>query len=236
MKKSLLLLIWLCSTSSLLFAQDFGKTLVTGSISFSTEKHSISMGNLQEQTRNTFSIRPQVGFFVSPSVAVGVSAGYTREYFSDPYSNPYYYQGSTYDIPVEWTTNQYSAGPFLRIYTSITPKIAFFGHGEAYYQTGKTVSDRDFSNLPPSPNITWDTTEPSFTQKGGGFKLQPGIVFFPTNTIGIEATVGNVGYFSSKSETEGSNYSSKSSGFNANFGLSSVSLGISLYLGRTASE
>jgi hypothetical protein len=224
--KKLLLLIALCSTPSLLFAQDFGKTLITGSISFSTEKQSTPGTNLQEQTRNTFSIRPQVGFFVSPAIAVGISAGYAREYYRHLNSN-YYYQGIGYNIPTEWTGNYYSAGPFVRMYTSITPKIAFFGHAEAYYQTGKSVSERDFSNLPPDPSISGDMTEYSITQKDGGFKLQPGIVFFPTNTIG---------YSSSKSEMEGSNSSSKSSGFSANFGLSSVSLGISLYLGRTASE
>ncbi|AKQ46990.1 hypothetical protein TH63_17235 [Rufibacter radiotolerans] len=129
--KKFLLLLGLCSAPSFLFAQDFGKTLVTGSISFSTEKHSISIGNLQEQKRNSFSIRPKVGFFVGPAIAVGISAGYTRDYYSDLNSNNYYYQGVGYNIPTEWTGNYYSAGPFVRIYTSLTPKFAFYGHGEA---------------------------------------------------------------------------------------------------------
>ena len=101
---------------------------------------------------------------------------------------------------------------------------------------GKYVTERDLSNVPSDPTIVWGPEKYTNTQKGGGLNLQPGIVFFPTNTIGVEATVGNIGYSSFKSETENSDFSSKSSGFSANFGLSSVFFGISLYLGRTATE
>jgi hypothetical protein len=147
--KKFLLLIGLCSAPSFLFAQDFGKTLVTGSMSFSTDKRSPSSGYFGEQTRRTFSIQPQVGFFVSPAIAVGVSAGYAHE-FSSQSSNSYY-NGTMYNVPSKLRGNHFNVGPFARIYTSVSPKIAFFGHAGAYYQTGKYVTERDFSNLPADP-------------------------------------------------------------------------------------
>ncbi len=125
----------------------------------------------------------------------------------------------------ENTQNEYSVGPFIRLYKPIGNRVAFFGQGSAYYSFGKSKYESTYPNSTPS-------TTP---YKELGVNLSPGLVFFPTQTLGLEVTLGKAGYYSSKSEPEDSE-PFKSRGFDVAFGLSNVSLGISLYLGRTAAE
>lgn len=75
--------------------------------------------------------------------------------------------------------------------------------------------------------------------KGKSWEIQaninPGLTYFATKRIGIEATFGNIGYRLEK------NNNNRESGFqsemttqqlNANFSLSSLSLGVRVYLGK----
>ncbi|KAA3440326.1 hypothetical protein [Rufibacter hautae] len=223
MKRTLIILI-LCGASALANAQNFGKTLISGSVNFTSSKNNFNQSAGQEAKINSFSINPQVGFFLSPIVALGVSATYTRGTYSSSYPTNYP-DNVPRNISYTSISNSYSGGPFVRVYKSITPKFGFFGHGTGYYTYSKSKTEHEDDFVQTTPSIG----------KGGGVSINPGVVFFPTNTIGVEATLGRIGYSSHKTESEG--YTPiDSSGFEANLGLSTFTLGISLYLGRTASE
>jgi len=88
------------------------------------------------------------------------------------------------------------------------------------------------------------TTEPRFTPdpppmetRGSGYNinLSPGLVYFIKPTIGIEARLGSVGYSSVYSEDRISGqkiYHRQENYFTADFGISSIFLGASVYFGE----
>src|SRR5687767_5830997 len=89
--KKLLLLLALCGASSLTFAQDFGKTLISGSINYHQEKHDSNSDFFHPIKESTFSFNPKLGFFLSPNLALGVLAGYARS------SNSFISRGYSYN-------------------------------------------------------------------------------------------------------------------------------------------
>ncbi|RNI32219.1 hypothetical protein EFA69_02515 [Rufibacter immobilis] len=224
--KKLFIIAALLGSATLSHAQDFGKTLITGAVSYSSSKTENGDTNFDSKN-STFSLNPKVGFFVSPRFAIGVSAGYESRSTPQLINLPIY-NGNGYNtayVQIDYETKTFNVGPFVRLYQPVGNKAAFFGQANAYYSSGK-------SEYEDTPNVTFST----YSNKGGGVSLAPGFVFFPTNTLGLELTMGNIGYTMMKSEPEGSDSSTKTSSFNANLGLSSVSLGVSLYLGRSVSE
>ncbi|MBC3539596.1 hypothetical protein ACFSC6_18900 [Rufibacter sediminis] len=222
MKKTLIILS-LCCISVLVQAQDFGKTLITGSIGYSTYKAESTISSNSGSENSRFSFYPKIGFFVSPRVAVGLAAG--LETYSSPQNVGIIVNGQYESITLDQKSRSYDVGPFVRVYQALGSKAAFFGQANAYYRYGKS----EYEDAPNAPGL-------SSTSKGGGVNLSPGFVFFPTDKIGLEFTMGTIGYSQLKSESEGSSAEYKSKSFDANLGLSSVTLGVSLYLGRTAAE
>lgn len=213
--KNLILITLFCFTSSLVSAQDFGKTLLSGSIGYSSSNDQSS--NSIEIKSNQFQISPKYGVFVTPNLVIGALAAYTSQSMDYPQSS---YDGTNFQF---WTyerrNNSFSVGPFARLYHPISQHFAFFGQGLATFNYGK----EKFSQALPSPS------ESSY--KGGNISLSPGVVFFPSNTIGVELSLGNLGYNYQKSNND-SEYNS----FNLGFGLSTATVGISLYLGRIGAE
>ncbi|RNI26887.1 outer membrane beta-barrel protein [Rufibacter latericius] len=221
--KKLFIAAVLCSTPIWAFAQDFGKTLISGSASYSSSKTESNFSD-DNQKNHRFAINPKVGFFVSPNWAMGLSAGY--ESSTSPSPAIVLVNGNYINLLVDYDSHSYTAGPFVRYYKAMGNKAAFFGQASANYIYVKS----EYEELP----VNYIST-PS-TNKGGEVNITPGFVFFPSNTIGLEFMMGTIGYSQMKYGTDGSDYSSKSNSFNASFGLSSLSLGLSLYLGRTTAE
>lgn len=211
--KKLTLLITFCSLSVLSYAQDFGRTLVSGSFSYSSGESEADPSS----EGHSFGLSPKVGWFVNPRLAVGAQMGYTNSKSKLTYSfEPY---------EMESKFNSFSAGPFVRAYQPVGEQFSFFAEASASYSQGKGTSFSSYRN-----------EEYTSKTKGGNVSLSPGIVFFPSNQIGLELVFGRLGYSKSKAEYEGSDVTNKYSEFSANFGLSNTSVGISFYLGRGASE
>ena len=217
-------MVTLCGTSVFAFAQDFGKALVTGSFGYHTTKTEGNSPNPNnsDYKLTTFHVSPKIGFFISPKVAVGFSAGLetrsTLQNRAAPVNGQFDYYITTDK------THSYDAGPFVRIYQAIGSRAAFFGQAAAYYSYGKSKYEGETNFISTS------------TSKGGGVSIAPGFVFFPSSLIGLEFTMGNIGYSRTKTEYENSGDTYTNKGFNAGFGFNNLTLGISLYLGRTASE
>jgi len=99
-------------------------------------------------------------------------------------------------------------------------RAGFFGQFTVSYTNGKDKSD-DFINR-------------KYSSLGAG--IAPGFVFFATPKIGIETTIGNLGYthYLNKyySRDIGSQTESSTNQFAANIEASNIFLGINFYLGR----
>nr|WP_286130592.1 hypothetical protein [Solirubrum puertoriconensis] len=118
------------------------------------------------------------------------------------------------------------AAPFVRYYYMLGEKAGFYGQLSAGYSHERITTDNTNPN-----SYTYHTKSDI-----GYVNLTPAFVYFPTKKVGLEARLGYVGYDHSTNRTENATgleaIKTTSSNFTATFGISSFSLGASLYLGR----
>lgn len=168
------------------------------------------------------------GYFVRDNIAVGVLLGYTH-------NKSRYEETRTNGLQLVSTVDEnkstvMSAGFFFRQYKTLKQsKFALFyqvsgsvGFGELNYNRQNFSNGAQF--------------EMSRTGKTSQFNLvvNPGLTYFVTNRIGIEAGFGQIGYFLQKGDSNpGSGFSAEttSSQLITNFSMSSLSLGFRVYLG-----
>ncbi|MGY2130835.1 hypothetical protein ACW9KT_01300 [Hymenobacter sp. HD11105] len=177
--------------------------------------------NLVDNTSRSFSINPNVGYFLADNLLVGASVGFStgRE------TGPHYSTTSAGERVSKH--NSFSVAPFLRYYYLPIENFGFYGQVAAgyYQQKQSTTFDSPGSYVPNNNNY------------GGFASITPALVFFPISQLGLELTAGNIGYTRTRNkptELMPGQYATETttSNFGANFGLSNLTLGASYYIGR----
>ncbi|WP_420844113.1 hypothetical protein [Hymenobacter busanensis] len=201
--------------------------MVGGTIGFSSQSTETDFSTTQPDTEvktTRFNFAPQAGYFLADNLAVGLFANLANQKVTRP---TFDFRGTEFKIEESSRTTQ--LGPFVRYYHLVGDegKAGFFGQLAAGYQNRTDEFDTD---LPGSYD--------SKTSGSGGFAaITPGFVFFPTEKFGLELTLGNLGFQSLKQDFESDNpnvkpYTTKTSGFDANFSLRNLSVGAFFYLGK----
>ncbi|UYZ58459.1 hypothetical protein [Hymenobacter latericus] len=208
-----------------------GTKLLGGSLGFhsaNTETTSQLIGTPLGQTKSTArggAVSLNGGYFVRDGWAVGLGVGLGGSSNEQPH---YAYDGSGGLAVFQGSSKQssVSVAPFVRYYHLLGEKAGFFGQFSVGYGQQRASAESTAPGFVAHPIKT----------KTGYASLTPGFVYFPSSKIGLEVSLGNLGYSRGTSRTEdplGANTSkSTSSGFNAMFGISSLHLGASLYLGH----
>jgi len=202
-----------------------GTFLLSGSVGYNSNKEERTVRSLtSEQTMRAFRFSPLTGYFVADNLAVGLVGDIQTSRIESPDS--YYDLGNgTIRYSVVSKNSSKSIGPFLRYYKMVGEKVAFYGQLSGNYQSGTGSTDSSDSFYGPSKTRT----------TGFSGTVTPGFVFFPTNKLGLELTMGNLGYSSTEISQEATMQrlatKTKSSGFGTYFGLQSLSIGASLHLG-----
>lgn len=205
-----------------------GTTLLSGSIGYSQEKReqkvsafSTSSLEIKNEVAN---FAPSVGYFVADNLAIGVSLGATLRKYDD-----YYYVNGPYGpdyIVSEGKTRNLSGGVFGRYYKFVGEKVALYGQLGGGYQNVYISGSTD-NGFPRGADNR---------QQGFYASLLPGIVFFPTDKLGLELTLRGATYnrLTDKRDNPSSSVEVKNttSNLDLGFGLNDLNLGISLYLGR----
>ncbi|TGE14933.1 autotransporter outer membrane beta-barrel domain-containing protein [Hymenobacter elongatus] len=205
-----------------------GTVLLGGSFGFAsgTTKNTSSFSTSAQETKSSsYSLAPRVGYFLADNLAVGLQLDFSRS--KSKYTSAAVPNQSAYNT--ESTSTGYQIGPFVRYYKMLGDKAGFYGQLMAGYSRSEGES----------------TTETPFAlhseQKSKGYyaSFTPGFVFFPTDKLGLEVSVGNLGYGSSTTELKDSRPFSqvmtserKDSGFGASFSLNALSIGAAFYVGR----
>lgn len=150
-----------------------------------------------EDKYTRFGVMPRVGYFVSDKIAVGAQIGYSS-------TESTFYNGMEWN---ERTTNAITAGLFARYYGTPGKTFSFFGQLHANYNSEKTEY------------------EDGGDAKTNGFDIgvMPGISYFVSDHIALEATFGALGYGTSKPDADGAE---STNSFNLNLDLASVGIGI----------
>ncbi|RZJ73646.1 outer membrane beta-barrel protein [Flavobacterium sp.] len=116
---------------------------------------------------NEFTIAPTAGYFVSNNIAVGLNVGYV----STKEENP---------VDGDVDTDLFVIGAFGRYYATPANDFSFFGQLGFNYGTGKT-----------KPEGGGD-----FKVDGFEVALRPGVSYFLSKNVAIEASIGALSYSS----------------------------------------
>lgn len=151
-----------------------------------------------ENKNNVFNFSPKAGYFVTNNIAVGVKLGFTSG-------------KQTQDAglaTIETKTNTFEAGAFGRYYFTPASQFSFFGELSAGFNSAKTEID----GVPGE-------------SKSNGFNVgvAPGISYFVSKNIALEATFGLLGYKTNKPDVDGAESTDT---FNIGANFSDIRFGI----------
>ena len=214
MKITLLLLFSFLVISTCSAQITKGTAFVGGSGSFSkgASKYKQSPDIIFKSSNSNFNINPKAGYFIADNIALGLGINYSR-YLSKSKVNGIEEQEA-------YKNNSFGISPFGRYYKMLGDRAGFFGQLTVSFGSGKDESG--------------DFTTRKYTSVGAG--VAPGFVFFATPKIGIETTIGNLGYSYYKnkyySPTQNNLTENNTNEFAAGVNASNIFLGINFYLGR----
>ncbi len=145
----------------------------------------------------SFNVIPRVGYFVSDNFAIGAQLGYAsteRTYYTE------------FDI-AEAKTTGFELGAFARYYGSPAKSFSFFGQLSASYLTAKTEYEGGGESK----------------VNGFGLGVAPGISYFVSDNIALEATFGALNYSTTKPDEDNAE---STDNFDLNLNLTEVTFGI----------
>ncbi|WP_044398455.1 outer membrane beta-barrel protein [Lacinutrix sp. Hel_I_90] len=174
-----------------------GDVFISGAVGFGSS----SQGDNSE---NTFTVSPKVGFFVNDNIAIGATVGYSS--YTDEYQtvNPVTFE----DVTAEDKFSVFSAGVFGRYYFTPGSQFSFFGELAA----GITSTTEDDAFV-----------EEDFKSNGVTAAFAPGISYFVSDNFAIEAAVGVLGYNTNKADVDGAEARND---FNIGADFSNISFGV----------
>jgi hypothetical protein len=226
-----------------------GTTLVSGGIGYYQNNDSRALGNTSTPELvakdQQFNVSPVGAYFIADNLALGFNLNYaantnTRYFYT--VAVPVSGIGPESMVLIGETTQEgrsIQVGPMARYYKFLGEKTAFFGQLGAGYQHSRQEEVSTSVSGPFTRNVL--TT-------GSGFyaQLTPGFAYFPIPKFALELTMRGLSYLNQSQEArqtytdvlltpgllEGLTAESSYRGFAADFGLSSLQLGASIYLGR----
>ncbi|MCP2043743.1 outer membrane beta-barrel protein [Pontibacter sp. HSC-36F09] len=159
----------------------------------------------------SFEVASSVGYFIKDKLVVGLSYGYQyaanrQERTSAPGSSNTFYHYDSKTI-----AHSYNIGPMARYYVSLSNKFALFAEGKAGFAWISTRAEHNFIGTGQFGDPTTPTggSQSLSTARSKGLSLfgtlSPGLVFFPSDRLGIELKANALNYqsgFNRGSDTE----------------------------------
>ncbi len=185
--------------------------------SFNVSSKNTDLNNSIPEQWDNNNIAPQAGIFISDKWVVGIAPSFS---IAQQENDNYNYKSSNLYV-----------FPFVRYYTSLGEKIkCVCGVEGINYGTGSSSSE--------DKNSSSNKNEYKLKAYSLGAFIQPGITYFITPKIGIETSIGSIGYGYTFLESKQKNNSSgtqedkntqklRSGGLNLSSGFN---LGIQFYL------
>lgn len=201
------------------FAQVGTGLFMGGELGFTSASSTSTNGSTSTKgpVATTFSIKPRVGYFFTDNIAAGLTIGYAST------------GSKSRTIDSKSVSNTMSVGLFGRYALPLGDAGNFAFLGDLNLGFSGTSGKSETTVL--GTTIT-SKNDPSTRISVG---LAPGILFFPTPKIGLEANLGNIIYFSRTQVTDANNNDNRTyyTNFSA-FNISSLSFnfGLNYYFNR----
>ena len=176
MKKVQLLLLSFVITTMTFAQHKKGDIYFGGSVNFGAGSSSTKVGSTKTEGPKTFNfgIQPKVAYFISDKFSVGVDLGFSSS--SSKIDN----SGTT----TSYSNMAYGGGVFARYYVMPTEKFGFFFEANTGIMAG-TSKNKVGSVKTDGPNTL---------EINAG--ITPGIVFYVSKRVALEANYGFLGYSS----------------------------------------
>jgi hypothetical protein len=150
-------------------------------------------------TTSTFEVAPSIGFFVNENIAVGLRVGVGNEKLD--------FDGE--DV----TNNMFSVGAFGRYYWTPANQFSFFGElGFTYNTTNNEFVVFEGELMPADYKTT-----------GFEIAVRPGVSYFISSNFALEATIGSLGYATTKPDYDGAE---STNDFGLNVDFTDVTIGV----------
>jgi outer membrane protein len=174
-----------------------GDMFLSGALGYSTT----STGDISE---SQFRIAPRIGFFVSNNIALGLELGYITTTSDETYEGPFGPQ--IYQVE----NNTFAIGGFGRYYATPANDFSIFGQLSIAYASSKT-------------EISIAGVD-SYKATGFDFGLAPGLSYFVSDNLALEATFGILSYTTAKPDFEGAE---STDAFELGIDLNDINFGVS---------
>lgn len=175
-----------------------------------------------------YNFKPMVGYFIADNLAVGLDLSYGRGRYGGERTFVANEVIGTYSNESE--ASQYGTGIFARYYSNISPKLKVFIHAQIDYSVEfSEYTETKADSLRQVTRIEASSYETETNRKS--VFVGPGLAFFPSSRIGIQATFGSIGY--SRSQTINNRFeetrTQNSSGFGVNANSANFMLGFNYH-------
>lgn len=178
MKRNLVILLIIAAIPFKAFSQLSQSSIVIGgSFGFSVEKEKTKVGSNTNDgpTSSTFTILPDVEYFIGDNLSVGLGIGYNFNKSTEEDGN----------IETTYKTGVFYFSPYLKKYFTLGDKAYIFGKAQLGMGFGTYTTEVKMNNVTTS-------TDSDFSSLNIG--ITPGFRFDVTERIGLEAGIGFVGY------------------------------------------
>jgi Outer membrane protein beta-barrel domain len=199
MKKVLLSLVAVAALTFGAKAQtEKGKIILGGNVGISSSKTDGA-----PKSDFSFSVVPNVGYFVGNNIAIGTGVGYTYDK----------------SVSTHEQNEAFVVAPFGRYYVNLSDQFKFFGHLAVpmAFGTEKIV------------NNNGDTGAKVASTTLIGVNLAPGFAFFPTKKVGIEFSVNGLSYANYTAKAEATGIKTKTNGFGLSANTFAPKLGVQFH-------
>jgi hypothetical protein len=166
---------------------------------------SIGSGNDGANNSTNFTFVPAVGVFISDQLAIGAGVGITSTKTKFDNSDS------------ETSSTGVIFSPYARYHIPVSENFYFYGEGSVGITAGNTKN-----------TFAGNETKGSFTNFNIG--INPGILYFVGEKVGLEASVGFFGYSTSSSKPEDGDRVNQSRSFSISLNPNSLNFGIRYYL------
>ena len=230
MKKLLLTLLVSSILMSAYSQTEKGKMFLGGQFSLSGNTNSMSDTlNRYDNHTTVLDITPNFGYFIADNLALGVSLDFGVNNSNNHFENSALSLSHTKNGSND-NTYIYGIGGFARYYVNITDHFKFYTNFGLNYslQLNKRTS---FDNYPGDLNSPSTKYYQEYQLSLITLEITPGLVYFVTPRIGMQAAFGNLNYThsSSKDITSSNDDYYSSSNYGINLNPLTLSLGLNYY-------
>jgi opacity protein-like surface antigen len=180
----------------------------TFNLQFSNIKNKTNSTSVEGPSTFTFNLSPSAEYYLAQNLSAGLGLGYTFTKTSD-------YPNSPNDVS---KNSSFNIMPFARMYYNLGEKVNVFGQASINLGFGKTTNETTVGGI---------TTSTFANSTYFSIGLQPGLQYFITNNLSLEATVGFLGY--NINSTKSGNRTNSNSSLQLSFS-SGIGFGVKYFL------